>query len=119
MIEKESFVIGRLFIYTIVGVVLVGTSVFLWNSFRPTFLDQEREAQIHSPQYVEARRTEILNNVEECRRLNARIAMLPETGAEGSAQAMMEQRFALASRIRRALAQLPEDERTIDYSACE
>lgn len=120
----EDFPFGKAAMYIVLGVVflivVVGMGSLLWGEFRPALLDQEHEANIHSHQYVEARRTEILNNVGECRRLNTRIAtLLDEGGHEGAVQAMQSQRAAIAARISIAVVQIPQDGRSIDFSACQ
>ena len=114
--NEEGQVIGRMFLYTILIVGLVGVAVMLWGEMRPTMLDQEREANTHSPQYVEARRTEIMTNVQECARINTQIAQAGNNTAVVSA--LQSQRAAIRSRVQRAAASISFDSRPIDTSPC-
>lgn len=120
MNTDEGSIVARVFVYSIMAVALVAGLALLWGEARPAFMDQDHEANIHSHQYVESQRTAILNNVEECRRLNTRMATLTDEGGhESTIEAIQSQRTAIAARVRTASAQIPSDGRPVDISACQ
>lgn len=104
--NRDARFIQRLFVG---GCVFAGFCVMLagiFGTWRPIALDMERRAEVRSPQYVEARRTEILTAVENVRQLDVDLAV---GASDGASAAMRLQREAICERVRRAAAEIPED----------
>jgi hypothetical protein len=117
--DNEGWAVGKAFIYLVIGLFALAFIVLFWVwAVRPSLMDAEREGNIRSHGYVEARRTEILNNIEECRRIDVDLARARVAG-EGSVVSTLEsQKQALSARVRRALSEIPVDDRSIDPSPC-
>lgn len=79
----------------------------IFGSWRPVALDMERRAEVRSPQYVEARRAEILNDLASVRQIDVDLAA--GTASADAVSAMRLQRDAICDRVRRAAAEIPED----------
>jgi len=105
--NREARFIPRLLIGGCVFAGFVVMLAGLFGTWRPIALDMERRAEVRSPQYVEARRTEILNDVENVRQLDVDVAA--GTASPSAADAMSLQRDAICERVRRAAAEIPED----------
>lgn len=117
--DNEGWAVGKAFIYLIIGLSAVAFIAVLWMSVvRPSLMDAEREGNVRSHGYVEARRTETLNNIEECRRIDVDLARARVAGEEGVVSALESQKQALGARVRRALSEIPVDGRSIDPSPC-
>jgi len=117
--EFEGWLTSRVYIYTFIVLFLVTGATLFWVAVvRPRVMDAEREGNIRSHGYVEARRTEVFNLVDECGRLNVSIAQAQTANQPDVADAMQSQKQALYSRVRRALSEFPVDGRSLDVSPC-
>jgi len=101
---------GFLFWAILITAVVVGiTFVHYW--LQPTWLGYEHKAFTDSHQYVEARKTEVLTNVEKYDELTAEIAKYEKgEGNEKIIAGLKAQQRSLAKKIRAALARIPKDE---------
>lgn len=118
--NEEAKGIGRVWLYTIIGVLLLAFVTLFWAfQIRPQTIAAERDAMVNSHQYVEARRTEILNNLEQCAQIDVQIAeySLSEENAP-VVEALRSQRHAIAARISRAASLLPMGVH-MDTSSCQ
>lgn len=87
---------------------IVATSVTL--AMQPTWIGFEHKAFVESHQYVEARKTEVINDIEKYHELDARINRYEQNGNEKVAKSLKMQQRSLARKIRKALNQIPESE---------
>lgn len=116
MEDEEIGLIKRVFIY---GAVLAAATAMIggiWGLFRPAQLDLERQAQEHSPQYVEARRMEILNEVASVRQIDVDLARADMSAS--AASALRLQREAICEQVRQALAEIPSDAAPVGAEVC-
>jgi hypothetical protein len=106
MRDDDVMWIPRLFVAGVIFAGFVIMIIGIFGSFRPMQLDMERRAEVRSPQYVEARRTAILDDIAACRRLDVDIE---SAGNPSTIAAMRLQRRAICERMLRAEAEIPED----------
>ena len=109
--EDDVFFVRKFLFWAIlVGAVSVSaTYVHYW--LQPTWLGYERKAFVESHQYVEARKTEILTNMEKYDELTVDIAKYEQAPGDNSQiiAGLKAQQRSLAAKIRAALANLPKD----------
>jgi len=88
---------------------IVATSVTL--AIQPTWLGFEHKSFVESHQYIEARKTEVANDIEKYYELSARIKLYEREGNYKVAEALEMQQRALGRKIKKALNQIPVSER--------
>lgn len=112
-IEEVNFFLGRSFLFwaILIGLVIIsGTFVHYW--LQPTWLGYEHKAFVSSHQYIEARKTEVLENMAKYDELTVEIAKYEQADGDNSkiiAGLKMQQR-SLAKKIKAALAKIPQEE---------
>lgn len=74
---------------------------------RPHWIGMEREADVASHQYVEARKTEVLTNIQAYDELGTRIVQ--NEGNDRVTDALKMQQGSLKKKIKNALAKIPKD----------
>ena len=114
--DEEYSMIPRVYLYGILGAGVVIMLIGIAYAVAPLMMEGEREIQVRSPQYVEARRTEVLDSVAECRTINSQLAA--SNVSEELRRALELEKGTLRERANRALLQLPVGARGIDVSAC-
>jgi hypothetical protein len=105
-----------MFLFAIAFTGIMVTVSFMWGAFRPAQLDMEREAVTHSHQYVEARRTQILNDLEAVSQIDVDLAR--GSLSADAAAALRLQRGAICERVRHAAAEVPGDAVPAGVSVC-
>jgi len=83
------------------------TTFFLW--LKPLWLSLEREADVNSHQYVEARKTEVLTNIQKYDELSTRITQ--NQSNTKVVEALRMQQRSLKMKIKNALVKIPRESR--------
>ena len=97
---------ARVGYWWIVIALLIGATVSGVYLAKPVWLGFERRAFVASPQYVEARRTELLQLAGEVRGIDVKIAAADNSSTR---EALRLQRDALVARMRESIALIPAD----------
>lgn len=100
--------LGRGFLFwaiLIIGVSIAGTT--LTYCMKPVWFGMEREAAVESHQYVEARKTEIVTNIQKHDELGVRIAQ--NEGNTKVVEALEMQQRSLKKKIQLAMSKITED----------
>lgn len=106
-LEVHAF-LGRGFLFwavLITGVCIGATT--LTYCMRPTWLGMERKANVESHQYVEARKAEIIADIQQYDELETRIAQNSDN-AKVADSLRMQQR-SVKRKIQAAMAKIPQD----------
>lgn len=96
--------------YSALGLFIIVAATTVVYAMKPTWLGFEHKAFVESHQYVEARKTEVINDIEKYHELDARINRYEQNGNEKVAKSLRMQQRSLARKIRKALNQIPESE---------
>ncbi len=102
---------GFLFWVILVTAAVVGmTFVHYW--LQPTWLGYEHKAFVESHQYIEARKTELLTNIEKYDDLTVQIAKYEQSPDKyvNIITGLKAQQRSLARKIRAALTKIPKTE---------
>lgn len=106
-VKSTGFIISRGWFWLVV-ILLTGFAVTTGGYMaRPYWLDLERKANVASPQYVEARRAELIELVIQVNGIDTSLAN-PAISA-GLKNALRNQRAGLIQRMATAAAKLPTD----------
>jgi len=111
-VELHAEITGLGCWYWAIGLVLIIITGFITMWLRPVWLGFERKADVASHQYVEARKNEVLTNVEKYDELTAEIAKYEKgEGNEKIVAGLKAQQKSLKAKIKAALAKIPKGER--------
>lgn len=107
-LETHAEVTGLAIWYWIVGLfmLIAGTTVVLW--MKPVWLGFEREAAVESHQYIEARKTEVITDIQKHDELTTNIAKFE--GNDKVVSGLKSQQKSLEHKIQAALSKIPKDE---------
>lgn len=100
--------LGRSFLFWAVLITAVGigaTTLTYW--MKPVWFGMERKASVESHQYVEARRTEVIADIQAYDELGTRIAQ--NEGNTKVVEALQMQQRSVKKKIQLALSKIPED----------